>query len=86
MKELLKVFNKYGEQSVLVYEKELLEALGFDLKVFHPRNCVDTIMADLKEWAMLKYPSDPTLRQVLSVASKPWVSSCYRRMYELQVI
>lgn len=46
--ELQKISNKFDEESLLNGEIKLLETLQFDLKIYHPHNCVNAFIADFK--------------------------------------
>mmetsp|Transcript_32761 Transcript_32761/g.55232 ORF Transcript_32761/g.55232 Transcript_32761/m.55232 type:complete len:348 (+) Transcript_32761:19-1062(+) len=48
LQDVRKIYNKYSESDILACEIILLEELQFDLKVFHPQNCVYTLIADIK--------------------------------------
>ena len=46
--ELFSIHNKYSEKDVLKAEVTLLESLQFDLKIHHPHNCINAVIADFK--------------------------------------
>jgi hypothetical protein len=46
--ELQAITTKFNETALLNGEIKLLESLQFDLKIYHPHNCVNAIIADFK--------------------------------------
>eukprot|EP01036_Dinobryon_divergens_P025255 gene25255-33781_t len=45
MKDLMKIYSRYAESDILS-----AESLDFDLKVFHPYNCLPALISDFKQF------------------------------------
>eukprot|EP00981_Chlorochromonas_danica_P011390 scaffold3993_cov161-Ochromonas_danica.AAC.4 len=80
--ELVKIYSKASNESVLEAEMLLLDQLKFDLKVHHPQNCVHSLLADMKRMTSQDHPEID--KNKLSEAINTWLSQCEKMLYLLQ--
>eukprot|EP01032_Pedospumella_encystans_P008107 gene8107-9656_t len=94
LQELFKIYPKFPESRILECEIVLLESLNFHLKVFHPQNCVYSIIADIKRYTLenrtanesngQSEQNEASLKAKLSAVANEWLTTSELNLCTLQ--